>query len=64
MDMKRANIAFKMVQYSFVSIGLAVVVVGFLNDADLVTFIGVFLVMAPFFVRGYIQTKRKYDKTL
>ncbi len=59
------NIVLTIIQYLVVAIGLVMVIYGFINDADLITFFGVALAMAPFFVRNYIEdrTKQNTDMT-
>ncbi|MBI1806862.1 MAG: hypothetical protein HYR76_07420 [Ignavibacteria bacterium] len=61
--MNKLDIALRILEYVVVSIGTAMVVVGFLNNEDLLTFFGVFLVIVLFFIYHYIQSAKRHDKT-
>jgi hypothetical protein len=61
--MKRSLIALRMLLSVVVSIGIGMIVIGFVKDADLVTFLGVFLVMVPFTVGLYVETIGKYRRS-
>ncbi len=61
MNINRSNIVLRIIQYLVVTIGLAMVIYGFMNDADLISFFGVALAMGPFFVRHYIESARKQN---
>jgi Flp pilus assembly protein TadB len=62
MKMERSHLALKIFWLVVISIGLGMIVVGFVNDADLITFFGVFLVMVPLFIRLYIERTRQQHK--
>ncbi|MDE3058508.1 MAG: hypothetical protein KGJ59_11185 [Bacteroidota bacterium] len=58
--MKKSNILLKALQYVVAIIGITAVVYGFITDEDLVTFMGVFLALAPFFVSEFIKRSKSF----
>ncbi len=62
--MERSPLAWRILLWVMVPIGIGMIGVGFIEDADLVTFLGVFLVMVPFFARTYFESARNQHKSL